>query len=249
MNTPRRPNLGMPGMPPGFDPAMMQKMAAGAAGRPAPGGEAPQAPTKEKFNPLPDGKGAAQILKAHAGCQMPREAATLNTLLQKTQEMNIPPGYEEELYKAMSESIALVFRAESECGKHVSTRTAGLFNEDPELKDMSDKAEALFKECTALEMQLKEKADAYNQISTQRWQRSVKAFGLNIQERFYRVDPEGRAIQQVELKCEDCAAIKQLKDARQRLTHVLIGMDSVNRKEDVTIEPLEKKDVEASGNS
>jgi hypothetical protein len=236
---PNRPN--MSGMPPGFNPAMAQQMRRNAVPTESPSGP----PSKEQFNPLPDGKGAVQVLKAHAGCQMPREAATLNALMQKTQEVDVPPGHENDLYVAMSESIALVFRAESECSKHVSTRTAGLFNEDPEMKDMSDKCEALFNECTSLEEQLKAKVNEYNTISTKRWERAIKAFGLNVQERFYRVDAPGRAVQQIELKCDECQAIKQLKDARQRLTRVLMSIDATNRKEAVTFEP-EVKDATTS---
>jgi hypothetical protein len=186
-----------------------------------------------------------QILKAHSGCQMPREASTLNALLQKSQETPPSPGQEEALYASMAKSITLVFRSDHECEKHMGTRTAGLFNEEPELKDLSEKVDALFKECSELELQLKLKAEEYNRLSQERWEKSIKTFGLNVQERFYRIDNQKRIVQQIDLKCEDCQGIKLLRDARQELTRVLIGIEAEVRKEDVTVEP--PKEEKADG--
>jgi len=222
---------GMPGMP-GMPPGMAQQQTA----------------SKERFNPLPDGKGAMQVLKAHSGCQMPREASQLNTMLQKSQEIPVPPGHEDELYAAMSEAITLVFRSDHECEKHVATRTAGLFNEEPELKELSEKIETLFQECETLEKTLKAKADEYNKLSQERWEKSVKLFGLNIQERFYRIDGEKRNVQQVDLKCDSCQSMKMLRSARQKLAGILLGMEAKNRGENVVIEtPEQEKNNGADG--
>jgi hypothetical protein len=203
---------------------------------------APQTASKERFNPLPDGKGAMQVLKAHSGFQMPREASQLNAMLQKSQEVSIAPGREDELYAAMSEAITLVFLSDHEFEKNLAARTAGLFDEEPELKDLSDKVETLFQECETLEKTLKEKADLYNKLSQERWEKSVKLFGLNIQERFYRIDGEKRNVQQVDLKCENCQSMKMLRSARQKLAGILLGIEAKNRGENVTIEqPKEEK--------
>lgn len=236
---------GMGGLPPGLSPEMMKQMAGrlppgmmqAMGGMPGAPGGVPQTPSKERYNPLPDGKGAMQVLKAHSGCQMPREAAQLNTMLQKTQEVQVPAGREDELYEAMSGAITLVFRSEHECERNVATRTAGLFNEEPELKDLSDKVDALFKECEELEKTLKAKADEFNRLSQERWEKAVKLFGLNTQERFYRIDPEKRYVQQVDLRCENCQSLKMIRNARQKLAGILLGIEAKNRGENVTIEP------------
>lgn len=251
---------GMGGLPPGLNPEMLKQLAGrmppgmmpAMGGMPGMPGAAPQTPSKERYNPLPEGKGAMQVLKAHSGCQMPREAAQLNAMLQKSQEMPVAPGREDELYAAMSEAITLVFRSEHECEKNVSTRTAGLFNEEPELKDLSDKVDTLFKECEELEKTLKAKADEYNRLSQERWEKAVKLFGLNIQERFYRIDGEKRNIQQIDLRCDNCQSLKMLRNARQKLAGILIGIEAVNRGENVTIEPPKEEKVdgaEAAGHS
>jgi hypothetical protein len=238
----RRPGPGMPGLPPGVTPEMMQKMMRKMppGGMPGMPGQPPQqAPSKEQFNPLPDGKGAIQILKAHAGCQMPREAATLQALLTKTQEMPHAAAREAELDAAMAEAIALIFRSDRECEKQMSTRTAGLFNEEPELRDLSDKINILFKDLHEMEEALKAKAELYNSLSQQRWEKAVKLFGLNIQERFYRIDSEKKAVQQLDLKCENCQGIKLLKDARQKLAHILIAVET--EPHGVIVEPLKEE--------
>ncbi len=238
----RRPGPGMPGLPPGVTPEMMQKMMRQIppGGMPMGGMPAPQqAPGKEQFNPLPDGKGAIQILKAHSGCLMPREAATLNALLTKAQEVPNTSLREGELDAAMAEAITLVFRSDRECEKQIATRTAGLFNEEPELKDLSEKIDVLFKELHEMEAAIKAKAEEFNSLSQQRWEKGVKLFGLNIQERFYRIDTAGRTIQQVDLKCETCQGIKMLKDARQKLAHTLIAIQT--EATGTVVEPLKEE--------
>lgn len=243
---------GMPGLPPGVSPEMIQQMMSRMpAGKmpPGPMGQLPQqqqqAPTKERYNPLPEGPTSSKILKMHAGCPMPREAASLNAMLQKAQETPPPPEHEEELYQEMSKAVTLVFKSDRECDKHVTTRTAGLFNEEPELKDLSDKIDTLFKECTDLEAQLKTKAEELNNLSRVRWEKSIKAFGLNIQDRFYRIDGEKRCVQQIDLRCEDCQCAKDMRDVRQSLTRIIIGVDAMRRKENVTVEA--PKEEQANG--
>lgn len=233
MTLPNRPNM---------TPAMMRQLQQGR-GIPSVGTPTQQAApqSNENFNPLPEGKGGLQVLKSQANCPMSREAATLNALLQKTQETVIEPGHEETLYTAMSEAVALVLRADLECAKSMSTRTAGLFNEEPALKDLSDKAEGLFAKCVALETELKATAEEYNAVSQERWEKSVNAFGLNIQERFYRIDNTKRAIVQVELKCPECTALTKLRDARQKLAAALLAINAETRKEDVKIETPESE--------
>jgi len=243
----RRPGPGMPGLPPGVTPEMMQKMMrrmppGGAPMGGMPGQAPQQAPGKEQFNPLPDGKGAIQILKAHSGCLMPREAATLNALLTKAQEAPNTSLREGELDAAMAEAITLVFRSDRECEKQMATRTAGLFNEEPELKDLSEKIDILFKDLHELEDTIKRKAELFNSLSQQRWEKSIKAFGLNIQERFYRIDTVGRTVQQVDLKCETCQGIKMLKDARQKLAHILIAVQT--EATGAVVEPLKEKKID-----
>jgi hypothetical protein len=160
----------MPGLPPGVTPEMMQKMMRRA---PDAQGQPQQPPGKEQFNPLPDGKGAIQILKAHSGCQMPREAATLNALMTKAQEAPSGSSKEGELDAAIAEAITLVFRSDRECEKQMTIRTAGLFDEEPELKTLSEKIDMLSKELHELEDSLKTKAEEYNKLSQQRWEHSV----------------------------------------------------------------------------
>ena len=226
---------GFPGMPPGMNPQMMQQLAARmrqGGGRPGmpPGGMPPgmmpgqQMPSKEQFNPLPEGRNALQILKANSGCVMPREAATLNTLLTKAQETTLTPTREKELYAAMAEAITLIFRSDHECEKQLATRTAGLFNEEPELKDLSDKLDTLDKELTELKATFDAKQAELNQLAQARWEKAIKLFGLNVQERFYRIDDEKRLIQQLDLRCENCNGVKLLRDARQELARVLLAI-------------------------
>lgn len=232
---------GFPGMPPGMNPQMMQQLAArmqqrgGRPGMPQgmppgmmpgmmPGGP-PQAANKEQYNPLPDGKGAMQILKAHAGCVMPREAASLNALLSKSQEIILAPGREKELYEAMAKAITLIFRSDHECERQLATRTAGLFNEEPELKELSDKIIALDAELTEMKRVFDEKRDELNKLAEKRWESSVKLFGLNIQERFYRIDEEARKIEQLDLRCDSCNGVQMLREARQDLARILLAIE------------------------
>lgn len=237
----RRPGPGMPGLPPGVTPEMMQKMMTRMPQSGMPG-QSPQAqtPGKERFNPLPDDtKGTVKILKAHSGCQMPREAATLNALMTKAQEVSTASTKETELDAALAEAITQVFRSDRECEKQLTARTAGLFDEDAELHLLSDKIDALFKELHELEETIKKKAEEFNTLSQQRWEKAIKAFGLNIQERFYKIDTVGRKIQQIDMKCEACQGIKLLKDARQKLAHILIAIDTEAAGK--TVEPLKEE--------
>jgi len=235
----------MPGLPPGVTPEMMQKMMArmpqgGMPGMQGQLPQQPQAPGKERFNPLPDDtKGTIKIMKAHSGCQMPREAATLNALMTKAQEVSTASSKETELDAALAEAITQVFRSDRECEKQLATRTAGLFDEDPELHLLSDKIDALYKELHDLEDTLKTKADEFNALSQQRWEKAVKAFGLNIQDRFYKIDTVGRKILQLDMKCDNCQGIKLLKEARQKLAHVLISIQTES--EGKAVEPLKEE--------
>lgn len=243
---PMPPGMMPGGMPAGMTPAMMQQMMrqmppGAMGGMPGgPPGQPQQPPSKERFNPLPEGKAAVQVLKAHSGCQMPREAATLNALLSKAQEVRLSAEKETELDVAMAESITLVFRSDRECDKQMTTRTAGLFDEEEELKDLSDKIDSGLKELQEMETALKAKAEEYNAMQQQRWEKSIKLFGLNVQERFYRIEPVERKVVQVDLKCDSCQGIKMLRDARQKLTRILMSIE-VEAKGG-TLEPEEKTD-------
>lgn len=242
---------GFPGMPPNMNPQMMQQLAARmrqGGGRPGmppgmPPGMMPgqQAPNKEQHNPLPEGRSALQILKAYSGCVMPREAATLNTLLTKAQETALTPAREKELYDSMAQAITLIFRSDHECEKQLATRTAGFFNEEPELKDLSDKLDTLDKELTELKATFDSKQAELNRLAQERWEKAIKLFGLNIQERFYRIDDEKRIIQQLDLRCENCNGVKLLRDARQELARVLLAIQG--DEQGVTVEAPKNEEV------
>jgi hypothetical protein len=67
-------------------------------------------------------------------------------------------------------------------------------------------------------------------------------FGLNTQERFYRIDSDGRKIIQVDLKCYTCQGIKMLKEARQKLAHILIAIQTEGT--GAVVEPLKTEEIE-----
>lgn len=208
--------------PSGVTPEMIQKVAQRLGMRQP--GQAPQAGpgNKEQFNPLPEGRGSIQVLKAHSNCPVPQEAATLNALLSKAQETPAGTDKDAELDAAIAEAVTLVLRSDRECERQISTRTAGLFNEEPELKGLTDKLEILYREIKEMESSIKAKADEFNTLSKQRWERSVKTFGLNPQERFYRIENDNRRIVQLDLKCDACQSGKLLRDARQKLVKALM---------------------------
>jgi hypothetical protein len=159
--------------------------------------------------------------------------------MSKAQEVSTTSPKETELDVALAEAITQVFRSDRECEKQLATRTAGLFDEDPELHLLSDKIDTLYKELHALEDTLKAKAEEFNTLSQQRWEKAVKAFGLNIQDRFYKIDTVGRKILQLDMKCDNCQGIKLLREARQKLAHVLISIQTEN--EGKTVEPLKEE--------
>jgi len=163
------------------------------------------------LNPIAEGTDGLRVLRERSECDIPKESKALNESVQKVIALDgAHPNAEKELGKAIFEGLKMA----KHCEKNIHSRTVVKFMEDETLKNVTEEIHAAEVEGIALQKQLMSVVEKAQKLLSDRWSYSVKNFGLDPENRFYRVNEVDNTIEEVELRCDQCTAGKEMTQAR-----------------------------------
>lgn len=177
---------------------------------------------RSQFNPLPPGPQGIKILRGLVNCELSEDAKHLHDLMNKIMEMPMEEEGEHDLIEALALAIARSFRAEKMCPQHKSTRTAAIFNEDPELAKLHEKLHTVEATINDLNTKLGDSIRELHELTAKRWGLTVEKFGLNPQLRSYQIDEVAGKVEQVDLKCSECKGRTMVRKTRQEIAEKLL---------------------------
>ena len=207
-----------------------------------PPGMMPQGvPTKEQLNPLPPGPEAIKALRNLAECNIPEESKKLNQQLQMLLSID---GDHEVAELAMGKGIFAGLKMNLHCTKNLKTRTAVVMKSDDKLVAIEAGLKAAETEVTELQRKIQEISAKAQQLLKERWEYSVKTYGLNPEKNFYRIDEDNGLIEEIELRCDQCTAGKDMMNSRLTVEEYI---KNTLDKEAANDGPGEEGSPEASG--
>lgn len=198
----------------------------------------PHLPPKSQNNPLPEGDEGLKILRLYSGCPIPDEATKLNRIMQA---MLHSSGSEEEsfLEEPLAKGLLASIRASKYCGKSKKIRTACTFDGDPQLLELHNAVKKELALAESLDKQLAECIDRAKSLHAERWEKAVKAFGLNPDKYLYQIDEDTGKIEQVDLDCTSCKGAVTIRKTRQELAEALLKLEQPKKEDQPTVaDPL-----------
>lgn len=167
-------------------------------------------PSKASVNPIAEGDDGLRTLREHAECDIPAASKKLN---EHVQLLLNTEGEHPTVELALGQGIFTGLRMAQHCKTHVHARTAVNFKSDEKLTEMTEQIKEAEIKGIALQEEMKMLMVSTQKLLSERWNYSVKAFGLNIETNFYRIDEDKDIIEELELRCDNCTAGKDINEA------------------------------------
>lgn len=167
--------------------------------------------SKAACNPIPDGLDGIKTMRNMGSCNVPEESKKLNTQLQVLLQAE---GDHEVAEVAMGKGLFAGLKMNKHCTENLRTRIAVKFEGDEKLAELTDKLKEAEEKAVAAQKELQSIAEEAQKLLAERWDYSVKTYGLNPDAKFYVIDEDEGIIKEVELECHQCTAGKQMLDAR-----------------------------------
>ncbi len=180
-------------------------------GNPEGGPQHPGMTSKAATNPLPEGPGGINTLREMGECDIPEESKKLNTQLAALIKIE---GDHEEAERAMGKGLFAGLRMNVHCNKNLRVRVAVRFDSDEKLAQISKDLKEAETKALATQKELQKIAEGAQKLLAERWDYSVKTYGLNPDKNFYRIIEDEGTIEEIELRCDECTAGKSMIDAR-----------------------------------
>lgn len=168
-------------------------------------------PNKTPLNPIAGGSDGLRTLREYSECDVPQESKALN---EKVQQVITLDGAHPVAENALGKAIFAGLKMAKHCETNLHVRTAVRFEDDETLKTLSEEIHTAEVEGMALQKQMQSLMEKAQRLLTDRWDYSVKNYGLDPENRFYRVNEEEKTIEELELRCDTCTAGKEMIKAR-----------------------------------
>lgn len=168
--------------------------------------------SKASMNPIADGTDGLRTLREFGDCDVPRESKALN---EKVQEVIQLDGVHPVAENALGKAIFAGLKMAKHCEKNTHVRTAVKFASDETLNQLTENIKAAEAKGIALQEEIQALIQDAQGLLEERWHYSVKNFGLDPDHKFYRVNEEKGVIEEVELRCDQCTAGKEMIEARE----------------------------------
>ena len=168
-------------------------------------------PSKEGSNPIAEGSEGLKTLRDFGECDIPAESKNLNQQLQQLLLLN---GEHQVAELAMGKGLFAGLKMAKHCEKNLQTRVAVNFNNDERLSELTKTIRAAEERAVEIQNEMRTLAESAQKALSERWSYSVKNYGLSPETKFYRIDEDKNVVEEVELRCDQCTAGKEMIDAR-----------------------------------
>ena len=222
----RRLSLGLP-MPPGVTavpaghappPGTVPSgiVTPGLQGQPPPGTN-----SKAASNPIAEGLEGVKTMRQQGECNIPEESQKLNVQLQKLLGLD---GDHSVAEAAMGKGLFAGLKMNKHCQHNLKVRTAVQFSGDEKLTAIQDKLKTAEKEMATAQKRIQEIAEEAQKLLIERWNYSVKTYGLNPDAHYYCIDEAKGRIEEIELECHNCSGGKEMIAARLSVEAYIKGI-------------------------
>lgn len=198
--------------------------------------------SKAACNPIPDGLDGIKTIRNMGSCNIPEESKKLNTQLQVLLQTE---GNHEVAEIAMGKGLFAGLKMNKYCTENLYSRIAVKFEGDDKLVELTEKLKDAEKRALQAQKELQSIAEEAQKLLAERWNYSVKTYGLNPDAKFYVIDEDKGIIKEVELECHKCSAGKQMVDARLLVEKHLLEFN--RQKEKNNDRPGKKGSAEVPG--
>lgn len=188
--------------------AMQQQQPQAQAGAPEP-----------KTNPLPMNDAGFHKFKEEQPCPARDETLALNGLLQNMRSF-VKSGEIAADLAIIAQQSAL---AEDVCFENKKERQVADFTKDDILMGLHKKTLDIQTSIKTLHTELVEKSHELESLIQERWERTVKSYGLNPEKYHYFIDDERNIVFQAELDCDSCTCNQKLSAIREAFEAKLNG--------------------------
>jgi len=198
---------------------------------PMPPGEQPPADkSRARYNPLPMGPQGLKILRGLSDCELSVEGGRLGELVDKLLAMP-EEDLDDEVFELVGKATARSMRADTLCSRHLAVRTAAIFEEDDELQKVNAELKEANDTVQRLQVEITEALRRVGELTAERWGLSVEKFGLNPDQRSYRINEEKGVVEQVDFRCNECKARTIVRKTRQEIAERLLRIEGKKRED------------------
>jgi len=191
-------------------------------GNPEGGPSHPGMTSKAATNPLAEGPQGVAQMREMAECNIPEESKKLNGQLAEFLKLEGDHAIAE---KALGKGLFAGLRMNVHCKANLNTRTVVRFEGDNRLSEIAKELKEAETKALDLQKQLQAMAEKAQKLLAERWDYSVKTFGLNPDRNFYRINEANGIIEEVELRCDQCTAGKDMVDARLEVEEYMVKLN------------------------
>jgi hypothetical protein len=192
---------------------------------------------RQKTNPVEPGRKGLAVLRELSRCPLPSEAEALKKMMEQTLASNIE--LTEDLADTMGKGLAAITLADSLCQRHTRKRVAANFKDNEATLKLHEECRSLHTAILRVHHDLMQMAHDVQAKLKQRWETSVKTFGLALEKYSYQIDEESGTIYLVELDCDKCEGRVKAQQARQAISEKLVSFERTGTNE--TREPGENR--------
>jgi len=174
----------------------------------------PQMMGKSQLNPVAEGMDGIKTMRAASECNLKEETEKLNRQLQPLLLKGID---NEDVDAALGKGLVTGLKMNTHCRTHLKKRTVVTFEDDDELRNLTQEIKKSEKRALELQKQLQDEVNKVGPLLEERWNYSVKHYGLDPEKNFYCILDDDGIIEEVELQCHHCKAGETIAAATETL--------------------------------
>lgn len=168
----------------------------------------PPAEKQPKTNPLPKQEAGYKKMREEYECPVHQKTLAINGMLQNMRDL-IKSGSITLEMASVAQHASL---AEDICFDNKKERVVADLNADDLIKSIHTKTLALQREVQDLHQQLVDKSNELETTMIDRWDRTVKTYGLDPDKYHYLIDDDEGKVYQAELDCAKCTSNVKLTE-------------------------------------
>jgi len=172
-----------------------------------------------ELNPMTINADTITLLRNASECPLPSE----NTIIQQNLQIMSRMGKVDDsrIEQTMAQGLATYLRANIYCENQMKKRTVVRFEDDEELAELHAEIQEGTKKLEKMRKEFNEIVTKVQAAGKERWERSVRKYGLDPAKNIYILSSDDADISQAHLDCAACKGKVRIRKARQATTELI----------------------------